>query len=73
MYSIILSEFFLMHSDSEVQKLKGFGFGEISTSANTNCFFVSCLRPLDLNRNSGTGIAQFSPAPFRPHQSKIMT
>ena len=23
-----------MYSDSEVQKLKGFGFGEISTSAN---------------------------------------
>ena len=25
---------FFMYSDSEVQKLKGFGFGEISTSAN---------------------------------------
>ncbi len=25
-----------MYSDSEVQKLKGFGFGEISTSANIN-------------------------------------
>ena len=25
---------FLMYSDSELQKLKGFGFGEISTSAN---------------------------------------
>ncbi len=28
---------FLMYSDSEVQKLKVFGFGEISTSAKTNC------------------------------------
>ena len=27
---------FLMYSDSEVQKLKVFGFGEISTSANIN-------------------------------------
>ncbi len=31
-------QFFLMYSDSEVQKLKGFGFGEIATSANILTF-----------------------------------
>ncbi len=40
--NVFVFQFFLMYLNSEVQKLKGFGFGEISTSAK-NCSAMRVL------------------------------